>query len=140
MSTSTTILDFSALLAPISRKEPAGKNLREDNTLIPLYHQLKDARTDLRTMERQQIQENEKSTRPDWSAVYEMAVKILSTQSKDLEVTAWLIEALLREQGFQGLCAGFSLTRQLCEKFWGKLYPLPDEDGLISLVAPLAGL
>ncbi|HVV67769.1 MAG TPA: type VI secretion system protein TssA [Gammaproteobacteria bacterium] len=137
---STTLLDFTALLAPISRKEPTGKNLREDKTLIPFYHQLKDARTHLRTIERQQIQGNEKSTRPDWSSVYDMAINILSTQSKDLEVTAWLIEALLREQGFPGLLAGFSLARQLCEKFWGKLYPLPDEDGLISLVAPLAGL
>ncbi len=140
MLTSIIQLDFDALLAPISRKESTGKNLREDSALIPLYHQLKDARMALRTMERQQIQGAEKGVRPDWSLVYNRCIDILCTKSKDLEVTAWLIEALLREQGFPGLCAGFGLARQLCEKFWGELYPLPDEDGLISLVAPLAGL
>jgi type VI secretion system protein ImpA len=35
---------------------------------------------------------------------------------------------------------GFRLLRELIERFWDNLYPLPDEDGLHGRLAPLAGL
>jgi type VI secretion system protein ImpA len=64
----------------------------------------------------------------------------LAEQAKDLEVVALMTEALVRRNGLAGLRDGFRLARALCERFWEHLYPRPDEEGVVTLVAPLAGL
>src|SRR5262249_13052992 len=64
----------------------------------------------------------------------------LAEQSKDLEITAYLIEALVRQHGFAGLRDGFRLAHGLVENHWEGLYPQPDEDGLETRVAALTGL
>jgi type VI secretion system protein ImpA len=135
------LLDFVSLLAPIKVQQPAGKNLRAGGgSHLSLYHKLKDARMVARAIERQQLQGGELQIKADWEKVSELAKQILTTQSKDLEVASWLIEALLRNHGFAGLRDGFRLVRELIERYWDLLYPLPDEDGLITKIAPLAGL
>src|SRR5262249_33271991 len=35
---------------------------------------------------------------------------------------------------------GFRLAREMAEKFWDGLYPVPDEEGVATRVAPLTGL
>ena len=67
----------------------------------------------------------------------DLAPEVLAERSKDLEITAWMIEALVRERGFAGLRDGFRAARDLVERFWDGLYPRPDEDGLSTPVAPL---
>jgi type VI secretion system protein ImpA len=57
-----------------------------------------------------------------------------------LEVAAWYLEALLRQQGFAGVRDGLRLVRGLVERYWGDLFPRPDEDGLATTVRPLATL
>jgi hypothetical protein len=44
-----------------------------------------------------------------WRVVRELATEALTVRSKDLEVAAWLTEALLRDAGLSGLTAGFRL-------------------------------
>ena len=75
-----------------------------------------------------------------WKPVLDQAVKITAEDSKDLQVVSWWIEALLRVHGFAGIRDGFRLARELIEEFWDNLYPLPDEEGVATRVAPLAGL
>ncbi len=70
----------------------------------------------------------------------QLGPKLLAEQSKDLEIAAWLVEALVRKHGYAGLRDGFRLIRGLVEHFWENLHPLPDEDGLVTRVAPLTGL
>jgi type VI secretion system protein ImpA len=72
--------------------------------------------------------------------VLDQGVKLLGEKSKDLEIAAYLIEALTRLKGFAGLRDGFRLVRELVERFWDGLYPTPDEDGLETKIAPLTGL
>src|SRR5262249_9519457 len=72
--------------------------------------------------------------------VLQLGTKALVEQTKDLEITAYLIEALVRLHGFAGLRDGFRLARGLVENYWDGLYPRPDEDGLETRVAPLTGL
>ena len=134
------ILDIAKLLTPISKKKPVGVDLRQENFANSLYYKLKDLRATARTLERQQIQGTEIITKPDWHSIYQLAVQALEAQSKDLEIVVWLIEALLREHGFAGLNDGFKLAKSLLEHYWDTLYPLPDEDGLITHLSPLAGL
>src|SRR5262249_18067075 len=77
---------------------------------------------------------------PDWRPVLQRGQQALAQKSKDLEVTAYLIEALARLHGYAGLRDGFRLALGLVENFWDHLYPLPDEDGVVTRVAPLTGL
>lgn len=137
-----TILDFQELTKKISHDQPAGRDLRADNPPNSLYQEIKDARSQARYVERQHLQNSADTTnqKADWQIVQKVAIEILTHYAKDLEICSWLIEALLREYSFAGLAEGFCLTRQLIEKFWDELHPIPDEDGLITRLMPLTGL
>lgn len=141
---SPDILDFETLLAPIPGDKPTGRPLREDFSPTAVYHQIKDARAAARAAERSLVWDEEGSEGaaepPDWKPVLKLGPQVLAEESKDLEVAAWLTEALLREHGYAGLRDGFRLIRELVERFWDDLYPLPDEDGVLTRVAPLTGL
>jgi type VI secretion system protein ImpA len=139
---SPEVLDLAALLAPIRADAPCGENLRNDPSPTSPYYQVKEARDQARTQERAlQLSEDPSSApAPDWQPVLELAPRLLAERAKDLQVAAWLIEALARERGFAGLRDGFRLARGLVDGFWDGLYPTPDEEGVSTRVAPLTGL
>lgn len=113
--------------------------MRSDTTPGSLYYAIKDARNAARTAERQLLADPEAAP-PDWKPVLQQAVKALTEKTRDLEIVAYLIEALVRLHGYVGLRDGFRLARELIEKYWDDLYPLPDEEGIDTKVAPLTGL
>jgi type VI secretion system protein ImpA len=145
---SPATLDFERLLQPLSAEQGGGENLRADISPASIYYAIKGARDAARDKERKVPHKEEgededfyfRASLPDWRRLDELARTILAERSKDLEVTAWFSEALVRLQGFAGLRDGFRLARELIEKFWDSLYPLPDEEGVLTRVAPLAGL
>src|SRR5262249_58287571 len=100
---------------------------------------IRDARRAASDAERGQDKGDVTAT-PEWRPVRDRAIKALAEKSKDLEITAYLIEALVRMEGFAGLRDGFRLGGGLVERFWDGLYPSPDEEGLATRVAPLTGL
>lgn len=137
------IIDINGMLQPVSEDSPAGADIREDTSPTSPYYAIKDARNAARAAERNSMfDEDGGSTEAteSWRKVLALAPDILQNQAKDLEVACWYIEALVRRHGFQGLRDGFSLVRQLIEKYWDNLHPMPDEDGMDTRVAPLAGL
>ena len=141
---SPEVLDFAQLLAPISGDNPAGRPLREDFAPSSVYYAIKDARAKARETERRVVYEDEEGatavTAADWRPILELAPKAIAEESKDLEITAFLIEALVRQHGYAGLRDGLRLARELIENFWDHLYPLPDEEGVTTRVVPLTGL
>jgi type VI secretion system protein ImpA len=138
---SAAVLDLAKLVAPIPGARPEGADLREDPSPTSAYEAIKDARNDARAAERQLVLDGEEPADPaDWRPILQLGTKALAEQSKDLEITAYLIEALVRQHGFAGLRDGFRLARELVEHYWEGLYPLPDEDGLETRVAGLTGL
>jgi type VI secretion system protein ImpA len=138
---SEAVIDIEHLVQPISADAPAGTDIRADVTPGSVYYQLKDARSAARATERAATLDDEGSSLlPEWRLILDLAPRVLSETAKDLEVTAWLIEALVRAHGFAGLRDGFALARRLVEGFWDGIYPLPDEDGLEIRVAPFSGL
>lgn len=147
---SPEILDFETLLRPISDASPAGVAIKDDPTGSALYYQVKDARGAARTAERQldqfslldeeQRDFGEAPPQPDWRIVLKLATEVLTEHSKDLWVTAWVIEALCRLHGFAGLRDGFRLTRELVDRFWDGIQPAPDDEGYATTVAQLTGL
>ncbi|MBI3186655.1 MAG: type VI secretion system protein TssA [Gammaproteobacteria bacterium] len=135
------IVDINGLLQPVSEASPAGSDIREDSSPTSPYYSIKDARNAARAAERNSMFDGASPEATEsWRKVIALAPDILKNQGKDLEVACWYTEALIRRHGFQGLRDGFSLIRQLIEKYWENLYPMPDEDGMETRVAPLAGL
>src|SRR5690606_6491178 len=57
--------------------------------------------------------------------------------SKDLQVAAWLTEALLKREGFSGLREGVDLIRGMLEAFWDDLHPELEDDDVEMRAAPL---
>ncbi len=139
------ILDFERLLTPIPGENPAGRPLRADFSPTAVYRAIKDARSEARAGERSAAWGEDRETQSAdpwtaWKRLLELAPKAIAEESKDIEVAAWLSEGLVREHGYAGLRDGFRLMSQLVESFWDTLYPLPDEDGLATRLAPVAGL
>ena len=139
---SSAIIDIDALIQPISDDAPQGSDIREDRSPTSDYYSIKDARNGARAAERANMFDDDESvdTLSMWKPVLDIAPKILSETSKDLEVLSWYIEALIRFHGFAGLRDGLSLTRKIVDTYWDNLYPEPDEDGMETKVAPLTGL
>lgn len=135
--------DVKALLAPISDEAPAGTDPRSDSPMSA-YFKVKDARSAARAIERSMDADDEGagSLLAEWRTILDLSPQILQRKAKDLEVTAWYVEALLRQHGFAGLRDGFRLATGMVETFWDGLFPLPDEDEerVPALVAPLTGL
>ncbi|MGH7060875.1 MAG: type VI secretion system ImpA family N-terminal domain-containing protein, partial [Stellaceae bacterium] len=86
--------DLAALLAPISAEAPAGADLREDASPQSTYFRLRDARSDARAAERAaDAGGGEGGVPQEWRTIRELALDALATQSKDIEIAAWLCEA-----------------------------------------------
>ncbi len=133
------LFDIEELLQPIEGESETGIDLRENASAD--YYTVKDARSAARAAERSMdVDDDAGGLLPEWRTILDVSPRILRTQAKDLEVTAWFIEALLRAQGYAGLRDGFALARGLVERFWDTLYPAPDEDGISTRVGPLTGL
>jgi type VI secretion system protein ImpA len=141
MATSA-VIDVELLLTPISESAPAGTDLRADVSPTSIYYRLSDARSDARAAERRaDVEDDTAGPRADWQLILSLAPKALQEQSKDLELTAWLIEGLVRkEHGFAGLRDGLCLARGLLDRYCDTVFPLKDEDGWSTRLAPLAGL
>ncbi len=141
MYTSRT-LDLDELVAPISPDHPSGFDVRVELSGSMLYRNIRSARSTARLAERRisTMEEDKDTVRPNWKPVLDLAVRVLSEESKDLEIVCYLIEALVRVHGFAGLHEGFRLCRTLIERYWDDLYPRPDVDGMATRIAPLMGL
>src|SRR5262245_65945243 len=96
---SPEVLDFGKLLAPVPGEKPTGADLRADASPTSPYYATKDARSAARAAERQIVTGSETDNPPDWRPVYQNATKVLTEQSQDLQVTAYLVEAPGRPDG-----------------------------------------
>ena len=133
------VIDIDALLQPISEEAPAGTDPRSDSSPTSLYYRTKDARNAARSAERAAV-ELGGAPPEEWDTVADTAADILGSHGKDLEIAAWLIEALLRQDGFAGLRDGLKVMTGLVANFWEPCFPELDEDGVEGKVSAVAGL
>src|ERR1019366_8538463 len=119
------------LLNPIAGENPSGQNLR----YAPVFDKIKEARRE----DDDAAQGDWKIERKvaDWPFVVKTVGETLATKSKDLQLAAWLTEALLKTQGIGGLRDGLDLLKGLIEGFWDTLYPEIEDGDLEMRVAPL---
>ncbi len=115
-------IDMDALLAPLPGDNPAGRDIR----YMPMYDAIKEARRADDLLDRGDW--NRELKKADWDAVISLATEALSEQTKDLQVAAWLLEALIRTEGFAGVDTGLTILVGLLEHFWEHVYP-EAEDG-----------
>lgn len=137
------LLDLQALLAPLeSGDQGVGTDLRADYSATSAYQRLRDARSAARAEERAKDAEGdtEGAEAAGWREVVSVGVQALASQTKDVEIAAWITEALVRSDGIQGAAAGARLIAGLCETFWEPMFPQPDEDGLEGRSSPIGGL
>jgi type VI secretion system protein ImpA len=128
------------LLMPVVEETSSGIDLRADSGQQSLYFRLKDARTTARVNERAAEATGETTAIPvEWRTVRELGQTILARHSKDLEVATWLVEALVRLEGFGGLELGFGLLEGLVDRYWADLESI-DRDNIAGKVSPLAVL
>jgi type VI secretion system protein ImpA len=119
------------LLNPIAGENPSGQNLK----YAPIYDKIKEGRRE----DDDAAQGDWKLERKvaDWPLVIKTIGETLATKTKDLQLAAWLTEALLKTQGVAGLRDGVDLLKGLIEGFWDTLYPEIEDGDLELRAAPL---
>ena len=126
-----SLLDFEALLAPISGDNPAGAWLRYAGD----YDEINSLRP---KADRDAFEAGGQAGQ--WPAIEKLCSRKLREKSKDLSIASWLTEALVHQHGFAGMRDGIKLIHGLLEQYWDTVYPLPDEGDLEVRGAPLQSL
>ena len=126
-----TAIEVDALLAPVPGENPAGEDLRYTQT----YDEIKEARRADDPHDRGEWQRELKTA--DWDKVVALAVEALTGKTKDLQIAAWLTEALTLTAGFDGLATGLKLLVGLLRDFWDKVYPQVEEGDFEFRAGPI---
>lgn len=134
-SSPAAVIDIEALLAPIPGENPAGQKL----LYAGLYDQMREARRADEGLEAGAWKLKDTKT-ANWDLVVKLGTAALAKETKDMQVCAWLIEAIIKLHGFVGLRDGLHLIRGLHEQFWENVYPEIDEGDLEARANCLAWL
>jgi type VI secretion system protein ImpA len=124
LTSAPAVIDIEALLAPIEGDNPAGRPMQYDG----VYDEIREARRTEENLAQGDWQRDTKSA--DYYKVVELASGVIAKDTKDLQVAAWLAEAVTQLHGFTGLRDSLKLMKGLQENFWDQLYPEADEGDL----------
>ncbi len=126
------------LLNPIAGDNPAGANLRYSK----VYDDIREARRqdDPGIAEKLNAGKGGEAKRADYKRIIQLARNAIATQSKDLQLAAWLTEALTYQEQFSGFTQGIDLIVGLLESFWDDLYPELEDGDAEGRAAPLEWL
>jgi type VI secretion system protein ImpA len=123
------------ILAPIAGENPSGIDLRYDTKLL-VYDKIKEARRKDDELAQGDWQTERKTA--NYALVIKLAQDFLATVSKDLQLAAWLTEALLVTEHYRGLCQGITLCHSLLTQYWDTVYPVIEEGDRELRAKPLA--
>lgn len=115
------VIDIEAIMQPISEENPAGESMRYSG----LYDEITEARRADMDVAQGEWQTDLKIA--DFRKVIELAVPSLTSQTKDLQIAAYLTEALVKQHQFVGLRDSLRLMSGLQENFWETMFPEIDE-------------
>jgi type VI secretion system protein ImpA len=124
------LLDLDSFLVPISGDHPSGQNL----TYEPEYDALREARRSEDDTLQGAWQRNAKTAQ--WDRVIELGTNLIRRRSKDLQIAAWITEALTKLHGFAGLRDGLRLLHALQQTFWDSCFPAIEDGDLEARQAP----
>lgn len=121
----TTIqgLDLNRIYHAISPDKPCGEDLRYD----PVFDRIPElARSDVPGLAMGVWDRDIKKS--DWVAVVSTCQDVLSARSKDLQIAAWLCEALIQLHGINGAALGWQVMAELSSLFWENIHPKLEDD------------
>ena len=124
-------IDLDAILAAIPGDSPAGEDLR----YTPVYDSIKEARRE-DDLSDPLLSKNE-IKRADWKKVISLSVDALKNRTKDLQIAAWLTEALIWTEGFEGLMTGLKISNAFLRDYWDSVYPQIEDGDLDFRVGPI---
>jgi type VI secretion system protein ImpA len=143
-------IDLEAVAQPISPDQPAGPDLRADESRNNIYFRLRDVWDVARRKEREALNSDpdqgdqgssaQTESMTAWRSVNSLAAQLVSGHAKDLEAAAFLIQSSLRIEGTKGLGVALTVARILVENFWNDLYPQIGEEGLSSRLRPIESM
>ena len=135
-------IPLEQLLHPIAGEMPAGDAYRKD--FGSPYEKLRTARKDARSAEDEWRRgDSTEGVRVQqlWARVVSAGCEFLTHEAKDLEVAAWLVEALPSVSGYAGIRDGLALLQGLVSTYWDVIHPPVDpDDGFEDRVRILSGL
>lgn len=117
------------LLTPIPGDDPGGPDLRNS----PDYVAIEEARRAAEAA----LHESGGTQTTEYANVIRLAGDFIATKSKDLQVAAWLTEALLRREGFGGFRSGLELIDRLLTQSWDHLHPRGEDGDFAFRAAPI---
>jgi type VI secretion system protein ImpA len=124
-------IDLDAILAPIPGDSPAGEDLR----YTPVYEEIKEAR---RADDELNLGDWQRETkRADWDKAIKVCVEALTGRTKDLQIAAWLTEALAKTEGFEGFATGLKIINAFMGDYWENVYPVIEDGDLDFRAAPI---
>jgi type VI secretion system protein ImpA len=128
MTAVSPVTDLEALLKPISDETSVGQDLR-----YVLYDQKKGIywHDRIREAHRENLYETIPKL-PDWPVVIDLSTQALTSLTKDLQIAAWLSDALVKHNSHDrlaGLRDSLKLMRGLIENYWDEVYPEIDPEG-----------
>ncbi|MBW1746565.1 MAG: type VI secretion system protein TssA, partial [Deltaproteobacteria bacterium] len=107
----------------------------EDLRYSPAYDQIKEARRADDLLDRGDWQREIKTS--DWNAVIAVTVEAFINKSKDLQMAAWLTEALVNTEGFSGLAMGLKILTGFLRDYWERVYPEIEDGDLDFRIGPI---
>jgi type VI secretion system protein ImpA len=122
---------IEAVLTPIPGEAPAGQDLRYD----PRYEQVKEARREDLALPSGGLATERKLA--DYNVVMKLGRELLEKETKDLQISAWIAEALLKQKGMIGLATGLLILEGVLSKFWEGCFPAWDEEDPEMRAGPL---
>jgi type VI secretion system protein ImpA len=112
---------LEAILEPVSAEAPCG----EDLSFSPEFDRIQEARReDDPTIDYGEWQAALKQA--DWPEVVASCADLLCKRSKDLRLSAWLTEGLVKTSGVGGLCEGMEIIAHLIDRFGADIHPQAD--------------
>lgn len=127
--------ELDHLLEPVSADSACGADLQYE----PAYDRIRLARS----VKPQQLPAGvwERDERKvNWPDIAKECVALLQHRSKDLQVVAWLCEALVHTHAMDGLRLGLDLMNRLSQKYWDEIHPLPEEGDWSRRLRPFGWL
>ncbi len=126
------VIDLAKLLTPISAESPSGEYARYSG----VYDEINEARREDDDLAQGDWQVERKLA--DYRKVIDLAVPVLETETKDMQICAWLSESLVREHGFEGLRDSLKLMSEMQNFFWDTIHPEIDEGDMEGRANALA--
>lgn len=110
--------DVSVYLGPVPGDGPAGPDLRWEDE----YAELERAREEEEDTQSQGIYRRDRK-KADWQRVIDLGLPLLRDRTKDLQIAAWVAEAMARRHGLAGIRDGLKLLLALQDAFWTTAHP-----------------